>query len=126
MYKKICFVLMLFCNWAIAQTPTKMTKEKKTIEKHADKLVVYQIYTRLFGNTKTTNKFNGTIKENGCGKFNDINDAALQALKKFGVSHVWYTGIIEHATMTDYSKYGIPKDNPMVVKGIAGSPYAIK
>ncbi|WP_460471474.1 alpha-amylase family protein [Emticicia fontis] len=96
------------------------------IEKYTDKMVVYQIYTRLFGNTKTTNKFNGTIKENGCGKFNDINDAALQALKKFGVSHVWYTGVIEHATMTDYSKYGIPKDNPLVVKGIGGSPYAVK
>ncbi|WP_229239004.1 alpha-amylase family glycosyl hydrolase [Emticicia sp. C21] len=103
-----------------------MTKEKTKIEKHADKLIVYQIYTRLFGNTKTTNKFNGTIKENGCGKFNDINDAALQALKKFGVSHVWYTGVIEHATMTDYSKQGIQKDNPLVVKGMAGSPYAVK
>ncbi|WP_229251211.1 alpha-amylase family protein [Emticicia sp. BO119] len=103
-----------------------MTKEKTTIKKNADKLVVYQIYTRLFSNTKTTNKFNGTIKENGCGKFNDINDAALTSLRKFGVSHVWYTGVIEHATMTDYSKYGIAKDNPLVVKGIAGSPYAVK
>lgn len=98
-----------------------MTKEKAT-----DKLVIYQIYTRLFGNTNSTNKFNGTIKENGCGKFNDINDKALEALKKFGVSHVWYTGVIEHATMTDYTKYGIGKDNPLVVKGMAGSPYAIK
>ncbi|MBA4853540.1 alpha amylase C-terminal domain-containing protein [Emticicia sp. BO119] len=126
MYKIICFALFLFCNKAIAQTPIKMTKEKTTIKKNADKLVVYQIYTRLFSNTKTTNKFNGTIKENGCGKFNDINDAALTSLRKFGVSHVWYTGVIEHATMTDYSKYGIAKDNPLVVKGIAGSPYAVK
>lgn len=126
MYKKICFAMMLFCHWAMAQTPIKMTKEKTKTEKHTDKLVVYQIYTRLFGNTKTTNKFNGTLKENGCGKFNDINEAALQSLKKFGVSHVWYTGVIEHATMTDYSKYGIPKDNPLVVKGIGGSPYAVK
>lgn len=126
MYKKICFALMFSCYWAMAQTPKKMTKEKTKTEKHTDKLVVYQIYTRLFGNTNATNKFNGTIKENGSGKFNDINDAALQALKKFGVSHVWYTGIIEHATMTDYSKYGSPKDNPLVVKGIAGSPYAVK
>jgi glycosidase len=109
----------------MAQTPVKMTKEKNEIE-NTDKLVVYQIYTRLFGNTKTTNKFNGSIKENGCGKFNDINDQALQALKKFGVSHVWYTGVIEHATMTDYTRYGIPKDNPLVVKGMAGSPYAVK
>ncbi len=126
MYKKICLVVMLASHWAIAQTPIKMTKEKTKLTKHADKLVVYQIYTRLFGNTKTTNKFNGTIEENGCGKFNDINDSALKALKNFGVSHVWFTGVIEHATMTDYSKYGIPKDNPLVVKGIAGSPYAVK
>jgi len=126
MFKKICFALMFSCYWAIAQTPIKMTKEKTKIEKHTDKLVVYQIYTRLFGNTNATNKFNGTIKENGSGKFNDINDAALLALKKFGVSHVWYTGVIEHATMTDYSKYGSSKDNPLVVKGIAGSPYAVK
>ena len=98
-----------------------MTQENTT-----DKLVIYQIYTRLFGNTKTTNKFNGTIDENGCGKLNDINDKALNALKKFGISHVWFTGVIEHATMTNYTRYGIVKDNPLVVKGIAGSPYAIK
>lgn len=92
----------------------------------SDKIVVYQIYTRLFGNLKTTNKFYGSRDENGVGKFNDINDKALTSLKKFGISHVWFTGVIEHATMTDYSAFGIPKDNPYVVKGIAGSPYAIK
>lgn len=105
---------------SIAQTSKKMTKEK------TDKIAVYQIFTRLFGNTKTTNKFNGTIEENGSGKFNDITDKALIELKKFGVSHVWYTGVIEHATMTDYAKFKIKQDNPLVVKGIAGSPYAIK
>ncbi len=92
----------------------------------SDKIVVYQIYTRLFGNLNTTNKFYGTRDENGVGKFNDITSTALQELKKFGITHAWYTGVIEHATMTDYSAYGIPKDNPYVVKGIAGSPYAIK
>ena len=91
-----------------------------------DKIVLYQIYTRLFGNLNSNNKFYGTRDENGVGKFNDITDKALKELKKFGISHVWYTGVIEHATMTDYSAYGIPKDNPHVVKGIAGSPYAIK
>ncbi len=121
MYKSIAIVLMALCHFSVAQKPIEMTKEKQT-----DKLVVYQIYTRLFGNLNTTNKFNGTLEENGTGKFNDINDKALQALKKFGVSHVWFTGVIEHATMTDYSKFKIPQDNPLVVKGIAGSPYAIK
>lgn len=91
-----------------------------------DKLVIYQIFTRLFGNQKTTNTPWGTRDENGVGKFNDITDKALQALKTFGISHVWYTGVLEHALMTDYSAYGIQKDNPLVVKGRAGSPYAIK
>ncbi|GAB3769328.1 alpha-amylase family protein [Spirosoma horti] len=91
-----------------------------------DKLIIYQIFTRLFGNQSTTNQWNGTYAENGSGKFNDINNAALQSIRQFGVSHVWYTGIIEHATQTDYSAYGILPDDPAVVKGRAGSPYAIK
>ncbi|MPR36498.1 alpha-amylase family protein [Salmonirosea aquatica] len=91
-----------------------------------DKLVIYQIFTRLFGNKNTTNTFYGTRDENGVGKFTDITPTALAALKEFGVSHVWYTGVIEHATMTDYSEFGIKRDNPQVVKGRAGSPYAIK
>ncbi|CAH0995076.1 Alpha-1,4-glucan:maltose-1-phosphate maltosyltransferase [Emticicia aquatica] len=125
MNSKIAIVFVALCHFAVAQKLPKMTKEKSNLPK-TDKLVVYQIYTRLFGNLNTTNKFYGSISENGTGKFNDINDKALQELKKFGVSHVWYTGVIEHATMTDYSKFGIPQDNPLVVKGIAGSPYAIK
>ncbi|WP_341225454.1 alpha-amylase family glycosyl hydrolase [uncultured Arcticibacterium sp.] len=94
--------------------------------KKSDKLTFYQIFTRLFGNSNTTNKYYGSIQENGVGKLADINKNALKSLKKLGISHVWYTGVIEHATMTDYSSYGIKKDNPLVVKGKAGSPYAIK
>ena len=91
-----------------------------------DKISVYQVFLRVFGNKNTTNKFYGTLSENGTGKFGDINTAALKAFRKLGVTHVWYTGVIEHATMTDFSAYGIAKDHPQVVKGIAGSPYAIK
>ena len=90
------------------------------------KLVIYQLMTRLFGNKVALNKSYGTIAENGCGKFNDITDKALDEIKKMGVSHVWYTGVIEHATMTDYTTQGIPADDADVVKGRAGSPYAIK
>lgn len=90
------------------------------------KLVIYQLLPRLFGNQNSTNKFYGTKEENGVGKFNDINDKALQSLKELGISHIWFTGIIEHATMTDYTAFGIKNDDPDVVKGIAGSPYAIK
>lgn len=90
------------------------------------KIIIYQIFTRLFGNKKTINKPFGTIEENGVGKFNDINDVALEKISELGITHIWYTGILEHATLTDYSQYGIPMDDPRVVKGRAGSPYAIK
>src|ERR1700709_2077321 len=91
-----------------------------------NKLTIYQLLPRLFGNTKQLNKFYGSIEENGVGKFNHINDTALGEIKKMGFTHVWYTGVIEHATMTDYSKFGIKPDDPDVVKGRAGSPYAVK
>lgn len=90
------------------------------------KLIIYQLLPRLFGNTKTVNKTDGSVEENGVGKFNDINDKALQEIKNMGFTHVWYTGVVEHATMTDYSQFGIKPDDPDVVKGRAGSPYAIK
>lgn len=90
------------------------------------KHVVYQVFTRLFGNTNTTNKPWGTIEENGVGKFNDFTDKALQEIQKLGVSHIWYTGVPHHALVRDYSQYGISSDHPSVVKGRAGSPYAVK
>jgi glycosidase len=90
------------------------------------KIVVYQVLTRLFGNTNTTNRPWGTIQENGVGKFNDITDTALEAIKELAVSHIWYTGVLHHATVTDYSEYGLPGDDPDVVKGRAGSPYSVK
>ena len=90
------------------------------------KFTIYQVLPRLFGNDKTTNKYNGSIEENGCGKFNSFTNKALKEIKNLGITHVWYTGIIEHATQTDYSAFGISKDHPAVVKGKAGSPYAIK
>ena len=90
------------------------------------KFVIYQVLPRLFGNYNTNLKPNGTIEENGCGKFNSFTAKALNEIKQLGVTHIWYTGIIEHATQTDYTAYGIQKDNPTIVKGIAGSPYAIK
>ena len=90
------------------------------------KAVVYQVFTRLFANTNTTNKPWGTIEENGVGKFNDITDTALEELKMLGVSHVWYTGVPHHAVIRDYSAIGISEDDPDVVKGRAGSPYAVK
>lgn len=90
------------------------------------KFVVYQVFTRLFGNTNTTNKPWGTIEENGVGKFNDFTDRALDEIKSMGVTHIWYTGVPHHDVITDYTEYGISNDDPDVVKGRAGSPYAVK
>lgn len=90
-----------------------------------NKIIIYQVFTRLFGNSNTTRKENGTLAENGCGKMSFFDAATLRRIKKLGVTHVWYTGIIRHASKTDYSAYGIPHQHPAVVKGNAGSPYAI-
>ena len=90
------------------------------------KFVIYQVLPRLLGNFNSTNKHKGTKEENGCGKFNSFTVKALSEIKSLGITHIWYTGIIEHATQTDYSAYGIATDFPSIVKGIAGSAYAIK
>ncbi|PWL40273.1 alpha-amylase [Flagellimonas aquimarina] len=101
--------------------------EKKTVEPTMKKkAVVYQVFTRLFGNTNTTNKPWGTLKENGVGKFADFTDKALSEIKDLGITHIWYTGVPHHALINDYTAYGISNDDPDVVKGRAGSPYAVK
>ena len=89
-------------------------------------MTIYQVFTRLFGADSNTCSVNGTASQNGCGKMNDFTAKALHEICSLGCTHVWYTGIIEHATQADYSKFGIRPDHPDVVKGRAGSPYAIK
>ncbi|CAM3480180.1 alpha-amylase family glycosyl hydrolase [Pseudoalteromonas maricaloris] len=109
--------------------PVDKKTEQMTLQSEVapvSKPVVYQVFTRLFGNTKAVNKPWGTLEENGVGKFSDFTPTALQQIKAMGVTHVWYTGVLHHAVVTDYSKYGISQDDPDVVKGRAGSPYAIK
>ena len=91
-----------------------------------ERITIYQVLPRLYGNTVTLNKNNGTLSENGCGKMNDFDARRLKRIKDMGFTHIWYTGLIEHATKTDYSAFGIARDNAEVVKGNAGSPYAIK
>lgn len=89
------------------------------------KPIIYQVFTRLYGNRNTTRKEWGSVEENGTGKFSDFDVKTLKAIKQMGVSHIWYTGVIRHASQTDFSKFGIPTQHPSVVKGKAGSPYAI-
>ncbi|MDR3217510.1 MAG: alpha-amylase [Dysgonamonadaceae bacterium] len=91
-----------------------------------EKIIIYQALPRLFGNAKSVNAINGDLIENGSGKLSAFTPAVLREIRNMGCSHIWYTGLLEHATQTDYSEYGIRKDHPAVVKGKAGSPYAIK
>jgi glycosidase len=100
--------------------------QKKSEVTHQKKMVIYQLLPRYFGNKKTTNIPYGTIAQNGSGKFNDITEKALDGLKELHVNYIWYTGILAHASLTDYSKYNIKTDDADVVKGRAGSPYAIR
>lgn len=90
------------------------------------KHTIYQVFTRLFGNQNTNNKPWGTIEENGVGKFSDFTDKALSEIKDLGITHIWYTGVPHHAVINDYQEVGITQDHPSVVKGRAGSPYAVK
>lgn len=91
-----------------------------------EKMIIYQVFPRWFGNTNTKPVRNGSLEENGVGKFSDFTPLALSKIKELGTTHIWYTGVIEHATQTDYTAYHIQKDHRAVVKGKAGSPYAIK
>ncbi len=101
------------------------TKTQKMTSQAQARPVIYQMFPRLFSNTTTDCVPDGDILRNGCGKMNDITPKVLKAIRGLGITHVWYTGVIEHAHATDYSRYGITPDNPYVVKGKAGSPYAI-
>ncbi|MDY6300832.1 MAG: alpha-amylase family protein [Bacteroidales bacterium] len=94
--------------------------------KENKKAIIYQLMPRWFTNCKEKCAPNGTIRQNGVGKFNDIDETKLRLIKSLGATHIWYTGIIEHATATDYSRYGIKPCDSHVVKGRAGSPYAIR
>ncbi len=121
----------IFYSFLIILLVTNCTEEKAIETKPAEvkkeqKKVIYQVFTRLFGNENTTNKAWGTKEENGVGKFDDFSDKALYEIKELGVTHIWYTGVLHHATITDYTKYGISNDDPDIVKGRAGSPYAVK
>jgi glycosidase len=92
----------------------------------AERIRIYQLLPRLFGNLNETRQANGSLAQNGVGKFGDINDAAIRSIKSMGFTHVWLTGVLRHVTGTDYSQIGLPADDADLLKGLAGSPYAIK
>ncbi|QIL90205.1 alpha-amylase [Microbulbifer sp. SH-1] len=129
------FIQLILASSIAASTLTAC--DTKTATPHADepqainasingKPVIYQVMTRLFGNTNPTNKPWGTIEENGVGKFGDFTPKALTEIRALGADYIWYTGALHHAVVRDYTEFGIANDDPDVVKGRAGSPYAIK
>src|SRR5687767_13798099 len=125
--KNFLLYLGLSCFLICCTAPKeKIPPTETAMQKPQGKMIVYQLMTRLFGNKAAVNKTYGTIQENGVGKFNDIDRNALKGIRELGVTHVWYTGVLEHAVLTDYTQHGIPLDDADVVKGRAGSPYAIK
>ncbi|MEL6483215.1 MAG: alpha-amylase family protein, partial [Bacteroidota bacterium] len=124
MKRKYLFSTLLAVGILMACQTEKKTMDAPKITER--KIVIYQVFTRLFGNTDTLNKPWGTLEENGVGKFADFTDKALSEIKALGVTHIWYTGVPHHALVNDYTDYGISNDDPDVVKGRAGSPYAVK
>ena len=97
-----------------------------SLERSAERPRIYQLYLRHFSNVNETRKPNGTLAENGVGKFSDINAPALRSLREFGITHLWLLGVPRQATATDYSSLGLPADDPDLLKGLAGSPFAIR
>ena len=115
-----------YLSFAVPATATQEPATSTLVPRGAGKLRIYQMFPRLFGNTNTNRIPNGTYEQNGCGKFADLNDPALASLKKLGFDAVWVTGVLRQATTRDYSSIGLPPDDPDLLKGIAGSPYAIR
>jgi glycosidase len=113
-------ILFIYCASPKEKIPPVTTLQTP------QRMIIYQLLPRLFGNKDSVNIRYGTLEENGTGKFNDVTETALNSIRELGITHVWYTGVIEHAVLTDYTKFGIPLDDADVVKGRAGSPYAIK
>lgn len=124
--RKYSFILILISICTGCKYGSQPDEVQAMEKPERKKEVVYQVFTRLFGNTNSNNKPWGTIEENGVGKFSDFSEKALKEIKDLGVTHIWYTGVPQHAVITNYSEYGISRDDPDVVKGRAGSPYAVK
>lgn len=114
-YRTLIVVVLLFSGFI-----------NRSMAQQQEKIMIYQLLPRLFGNKQQSNVPYGTIEQNGSGKFNDITAQALDGIKELGTTYVWYTGVISHATLTDYSQAGLPANNARVVKGRAGSPYAVR
>lgn len=91
----------------------------------ASKTIIYQTLPRIFGNTNSNCIPNSSYEVNGSGKLNDFTVEVLNEIKELGTTHIWFTGVIRHATKTSFEEFGIKANHPHIVKGEAGSPYSI-
>jgi glycosidase len=115
-----------YCEIDLQAQRAPFAKARGRLGTEQRKIRIYQLFVRLFSNRNETRASNGSLAENGVGKFNDINDAALNSLRKMGFTHIWLMGLLRQSTGTDYSEIGKPADDPDLLKGVAGSPFAIK
>ena len=115
-----------YCELNLDPAAAELSVPRSRLNADRSPLRIYQLFVRLFGNTNETRTPNGTLARNGVGTFNDINDAALKSLRKMGFTHIWLMGVLQQASGTDYSSIGQPADDPDLLKGVAGSPFAIK
>lgn len=91
-----------------------------------ERIIIYSMLPRLWGNNTPDPIPSGSMSRNGVGKFEDIKAEDLEYIRSLGCNYVWYIGVLEHATKTRFVEAGIPCDHPDIVKGEAGSPYAIR
>src|SRR5690606_22482143 len=131
MMKKLSVISLpvLVMLFLISCTPTANDKKQSTTVAQTpteSKKVVYQVFTRLFGNTNTTNKAWGTKQENGVGKFNINTPNKLNNIKDLRITNNWYTRKPHHAFVGDNNKYGSTNDESEVVRGRGGSSCAVR
>ncbi len=120
------FSLLILLSIATSAMFLNCTATKAEVEENK-KIVIYQVFTRLFGSDAEKPVADGYIDTNGVGKFNDFTATALDSIKALGITHVWYTGVVEHASAYSIDTVGgMQMNHQGVIKGKAGSPYAIK
>ena len=121
------FLLSIMIGFTFVSNAQKKSKnEADDSDTTIKKELIYEIVPRVFGNKIPSQKPWGTSQENGVGKFNDITDLALQQIKELGATYIWYSGVLEHSSLSDFSSIGVDSDDPDIVKGRAGNLFAIK
>lgn len=89
------------------------------------KSLIYQLMVRHWGGQSYEPASLAIEKRRPIGSFEAIDDIAISYLKSLSIDTVWLTGVICHATRSQCSIGDETIGGDVVVKGDAGSPYAI-